>query len=130
MSRTINTVLYGVKTHIFLEGEIDMDNVKRLLDEELKSRIKRLEDLAPGSEEETAAVKNIAVLYDARNADDKKDQKVDRVLKYVFEGVTFVGGLLAYNHWFKVGLQFEKDGTFTTKTVQSLIKLFKPFGKR
>lgn len=106
-----------------------MDDVKKLLDKELKSRIEGLEGLTPGSEEESAAVKNIAVLYDARNADNKKDQKVDRVLKYVFEGVTFVGGLLAYNHWFKVGLQFEKDGTFTTKTVQGLTKLFKPFGK-
>lgn len=107
-----------------------MDNVKKLLDEKLKIRIEELDDLTPGSEEETAAVRNIATLYEARNADNKKEQKIDRILKYAFEGVTFVGGLLAYNHWYKMGLTFEKEGTFTTKTVQGLTKHFRPFGKK
>lgn len=107
-----------------------MDDVKRLLDEAVKTRIEGLDALAPGSDEETQAVKNIATLYEVRNADNKKEQKVDRVLKYVFEGATFIGGLLAYNHWYKLGLLFEKEGTFTTKTVQNLTKLFKPFNKK
>lgn len=107
-----------------------MDDVKRLLDEAVKSRIEGLDALTPGSDEETQAVRNIATLCEARSTDNKKEQVVDRILKYTFEGVTFVCGLLAYNRWFKLGLQFEKDGTFTTKTVSNLTRLFKPFGKK
>lgn len=107
-----------------------MDDVKKMLDEAVKVRIEELEGLDPGSEEETQAVKNIAVLCEARNADNEKEQRIDRILKYTLEGITFVCGLLAYNHWYRMGLMFEKEGTFTTKTVQNLTKLFKPLNKK
>lgn len=107
-----------------------MDDVRKMLDEAVKTRIEGLETLDQGSDEETQAVKNIAVLCEARNADNEKSQKIDRILKYAFEGVTFVCGILAYGHWYRMGLMFEKEGTFTSKTVQNLTKLFKPIKKK
>ena len=107
-----------------------MDIVKKKLDEVVISRIDDLENIKTGSEEEAQAIRNIAVLCEARNADSKRERNIDRIIRYAFDGATFVVGLLAYGKWYKMGLEFEKEGTFTTKTVLGLTKLFKPFWKK
>ena len=57
-----------------------MEEINKLMDEEIVSQIKGLKTLQAGSQEQTAAVKNLTALYEARinqekvqlDADDKR----------------------------------------------------------
>lgn len=60
-----------------------MEEINKLMDEEIVSQIKGLKSLQAGSQEQTAAVKNLTALYEARinqekvrlDADDKREKR-------------------------------------------------------
>ena len=60
-----------------------MEEINKLMDEEIVSQIKGLKTLQAGSQEQTAAVKNLTALYEARinqekvqlDADDKRETR-------------------------------------------------------
>lgn len=60
-----------------------MEEINRLMDEEIVSQIKGLKSLQVGSQEQTAAVKNLTALYEARinetkvqlDAEDKREKR-------------------------------------------------------
>ena len=60
-----------------------MEEINKLMDEEIVSQIKGLKTLQAGSQEQTAAVKNLTALYEARinqekvqlDADDKREKR-------------------------------------------------------
>lgn len=60
-----------------------MEDIKKLMDEEIISQIKGLKTIQSGSQEQTAAVKNLTALYEARineekirlDADDKREKR-------------------------------------------------------
>lgn len=60
-----------------------MEEINKLMDEEIISQIKGLKSLQAGSQEQTAAVKNLTALYEARvnetkvqlDADDKREKR-------------------------------------------------------
>lgn len=60
-----------------------MEEINRLMDEEIVSQIKGLRTLQAGSQEQTAAVKNLTALYEARvnetkvqlDAEDKREKR-------------------------------------------------------
>lgn len=60
-----------------------MEEINKLMDEEIVGQIKGLKSLQAGSQEQTAAIKNLTALYEARinqekvqvDADDKREKR-------------------------------------------------------
>lgn len=105
--------------------------LKELIEDELISDLKCLEQLSPSDERYTMAIDNIVKLYSMIPQDDKiekdrKDQKIDRMVKYGLETANIVLPLIFYGVWMKRGLRFEENGTFTSTTFRGLFQKFKP----
>lgn len=129
-----------------------MEEINKLMDEEIKSQIKSLRALEQGSDKQTAAVKNLTALYEARSNDDKirldaedkrearaftrdelllkqaeqEDRKIDRWLHAGIALVEIGLPLVCYGHWFRDGLKFEETGSITSSMMRNLINKFRP----
>ena len=129
-----------------------MEEINRLMDEEIKSQIKSLRALGSGSNEQSTAVKNLTALYEARinedkillDAEDKRearafardelllkkaeqeDRKIDRWLHAGIALVEIGLPLVCYGHWFRDGLKFEETGSITSSMMRNLINKFRP----
>ena len=62
-----------------------MDEIKRMLNEEIKTRINDLSGMPTGSSERKETVDEIAKLCGLVNGDDKREQRIDRFIKYALE---------------------------------------------
>lgn len=125
------------------------DEIKVLLEKEIKSEIKNLSDLKLGSEEHTAAIENLAKLYrlkieetknekelsdafDARKQEYRlkreqlSEQVKDRYFKIGIEAAGLILPLVFYASWMKKGFKFEETGTFTSTTFRGLFNRFRP----
>jgi len=126
-----------------------MEEIKSLLEEEIKSEIQDLSNLQLGSKEKSAAIEDLAKLYKLNldhtkaqwdlnekydNRDDevqlKKDQLAEQVKDRYFRlGVEAAGiilPLIFYAVWMKRGFKFEENGTFTSTTFRGLFNRFRP----
>lgn len=112
-----------------------MDEIKGLLDEEIKERITTVSELPQGSQESKNAVEELETLHKLRmeemrveaeckaKEDDltlKKKQHKTQIwttVATVAVGVaTTVAYIIADNVWFNRGLKFEETGTFCSQT--------------
>lgn len=123
-----------------------------LLEEEIKTEIKRLAALDSGSQEHTTAVDSLTKLYKLKLEEDKnamehgekienrksdtdfKYAQMDEAVKdrYVRIGIAaaeLILPLVFYGIWMRRGFKFEKDGTFTSTTFRGLFSRFKPTKK-
>lgn len=126
------------------------EEIKELLDEEIKSRIENLEIVSPGTDEDNDAVSNLNTLYKLRleekkidaDVDDKnarrvqeneknerefdlKEQQADEekkqtIVKLVLGTCEIVVPLIFSAHWLKRGFKFEEDGILTSTTMRGL----------
>ncbi len=133
----------------FNERGNNMEEIKSLLEEEIKSEIQDLSNLQLGSKEKSAAIEDLAKLYKLNldhtkaqwdlnekydNRDDevqlKKDQLAEQVKDRYFRlGVEAAGiilPLIFYAVWMKRGFKFEENGTFTSTTFRGLFNRFRP----
>ena len=111
-----------------------MDEIKGMLDEEIKSEIENLNDIDIGSEEHTAAVDNLTKLYKLRieenrnlsDADEKQKQlKEDKKAQWLRLGVEVVGIIVSVafsSHWMRKGYEFETNQTYTSTTFRDCRK--------
>ena len=114
---------------------------KDLLDEEIRQEIDELSNLEIGSDKYTAAVESLAKLYKLRidemkNDNDKEDEKCriqeeikDRFFKFGIAAAEIVLPLIFYGIWMRRGLEFEKNGTFTSQVFRGLFSRFRPTKK-
>ena len=114
------------------------DDIRTLLDEVIKSEIKNLNTLTPGSLEHEKAAEDIAKLYKLRideaklDSDEceKRDQKSERAIdRYIKLGVEIAGIILPlvfYGNWMRAGFEFESKGAFTSTTFMGLFRHFRP----
>lgn len=126
------------------------EEIKELLDEEIKSRIENLGTASPGTDEDNDAVSNLNTLYKLRleekkidaDVDDKnarrvqeneknerefdlKEQQADEekkqtIVKLVLGTCEIVVPLIFSAHWLKRGFKFEEDGILTSTTMRGL----------
>ena len=126
------------------------EEIKELLDEEIKSRIDILATFSPGTYEDYVVVSNLNTLYKLRleeknidaDVDDKnarrvqeneknerefdlKEQQADEekkqtIVKLVFGTCEIVIPLIFSAHWLKRGFKFEEDGILTSTTMRGL----------
>lgn len=125
---------------------------RSLLEEEIKSQIKRLSSLDAGSQEHTTAVESLTKLYKLKLEEDKNaiehlektesrendeyfkaaqlDEAVkDRYFRLGIAAAELVLPLMFYGIWMRRGFKFEQDGTFTSQTFRGLFSRFRPTKK-
>ena len=125
------------------------EEIKELLEEEIKSEIENLSSLEAGSQQHSAAVENLAKLYKLKIEEDKTsmdyyekeenrnteidlkrnqmDEAVkDRYFRLGIAAAELILPLMFYGIWMNRGFKFEKDGTYTSQTFRSLFSRFKP----
>lgn len=126
-----------------------MDEIKEMLDEEIKEEIENLSNFELGSNEASDAVDNLVELYklkldqmkmekefyeqtDARESEEEfkniqiQEQRIDRYVKIGLETAGIVLPMIFYASWMKKGFKFEETGTFTSNTFRGLFQKFKP----
>lgn len=126
-----------------------MDEAKELLNKEIETEIRNLSVLEDGSEEKTRAVDQLNKLYRLRIDESKVETEYEMGKKklasdeYValeekmsrrwtdwvrlgIEGLSVVVPVVFYGIWMRRGFEFEREGTYTSKTFQGLTKFFKP----
>lgn len=138
---------------LFIERGIRMDEeIRDLLGEEIKTEIRDLSTLEPGSKEKSTAIDDLAKLYrlrieetknewdfnekyDTRESDNilKKDQLEeqikDRYFRLGLEAAGIILPMIFYAAWMKRGFRFEETGTYTSTTFRGLFNRFKPTNK-
>ena len=128
------------------------EEIRKLLEEEIKREIRDLSTLEPGSKEKSTAIEDLAKLYrlrieETRNEWDfnekyesrdsdiqfKKDQLEeqvkDRYFRFGVEAAGIILPLIFYAIWMKRGFKFEETGTYTSTTFRGLFNRFKPTKK-
>ena len=126
-----------------------VNEIKELLEGEIKSEIENLSYLTYGTDEHTVAVDNLSKLYklkieEARNErelaesertreiemqlrrEQTEEQVKDRYIKLCMDAAGIVLPLLFYASWMKKGFKFEETGTFTSTTFRGLFSRFRP----
>jgi hypothetical protein len=129
-----------------------IEDIRDLLEEEIKTEIRNLSTLEAGSKEKSTAIEDLAKLYrlrieetrnewdfnekyESRNGDMrlKKDQLEEQVKDRYFrlgvEAASIILPLIFYAAWMKRGFRFEETGTYTSTTFRNLFNRFKPTKK-
>ena len=120
------------------------EEIRDLLEEEIKTEIRNLSTLEAGSKEKSKAIEDLAKLYrlrieETRNdwefsdiqfkKDQLREQVKDRYFRLGVEAVSIILPLMFYATWMKRGFRFEETGTFTSTTFRGLFNRFKPTKK-
>lgn len=128
------------------------EEIRDLLGEVIKTEIRNLSTLEPGSKEKSTAIEDLAKLYrlrieETRNEWDfnekyesrysdmqfKKnqleEQVKDRYFRLGVEAAGIILPLIFYGIWMRKGFKFEETGTFTSTTFRSLFNRFRPTKK-
>jgi len=123
--------------------------IEDLLREEIENQIEELSTLQSGSEEKLRATKGLTELYKLKIDEDKAcndaedkvksrirdagmneiqhmEQKKERYTKIGIAAAELIIPLIFYGVWMNKGLQFEKEGTFTSTTFRGLFNRFRP----
>lgn len=125
------------------------EEIRDLLGEEIKTEIRNLSTLEPGSKEKSTAIDDLAKLYrlrieetkneldfkekyDARESDKQfkkaqlEEQVKDRYFRLGVEAAGIILPLIFYGIWMRKGFKFEETGTFTSTTFRGLFNRFRP----
>jgi len=128
------------------------EEIKDLLGEEIKTEIRNLSTLEPGSKEKSTAIEDLAKLYKLRieetknewdfnekyesrdsdiqfKKDQLEEQVKDRYFRFGVEAAGIILPLIFYAIWMKRGFKFEETGTYTSTTFRGLFNRFKPTKK-
>jgi len=124
------------------------EEIKDLLAEEIKTEIRNLSTLEPGSKEKSTAIDNLVKLYKLRIEETKnewdfnekynahesdkqfkkaqlEEQVKDRYFRLGVEAAGIILPLIFYGIWMHRGFKFEETGTFTSTTFRGLFNRFR-----
>ena len=121
------------------------NEIREMLEEEIKDKIRELPKLQAGSKEQTEAITNLATLYKLKIDDekvqleieeklnnerlrleDRAERNKDRYIKLGIEATGIVLPLIFYAIWMRRGFKFEEHGTYTSTTFRGLFNRFRP----
>jgi len=129
------------------------EEIRKLLEEEIKTEIRNLSTLEPGSKEKSTAIEDLAKLYrlrieetrnewdfnekyESRDSDMQfkknqlEEQVKDRYFRLGVEVASIILPLIFYGIWMRKGFKFEETGTFTSTTFRGLFNRFRPTKSR
>lgn len=125
---------------------------RRLLEEEIKSKMEYLNTLNPESQEYTTVLINLSKLYNLKLEEDKivydcvdkirkceneknfkqaqqRDAVIDRYVRIAIAGIELLVPLIFYNVWMNKGFKFEEKGYINSYTFRNLFSRIKPTKK-
>ena len=114
------------------------DEIKQKLDKEIEREIEEMELALPTNEGYGAATERLEKLYKLKIESEKAehevrttnqqlaDTKKDRWIKLAVDAAGILLPLGFYGIWMRRGLEYEKDGSFTSATFRGLISRFRP----
>ena len=128
------------------------EEIRDLLGEVIKTEIRNLSTLEPGSKEKSTAIEDLAKLYklrieetrnewdfnekyESRDSDMQfkknqlEEQVKDRYFRLGVEAAGIILPLIFYGIWMRKGFKFEETGTFTSTTFRGLFNRFRPTKK-
>ena len=128
------------------------EEIRDLLGEVIKTEIRNLSTLEPGSKEKSTAIEDLAKLYRLRIEETKnewdfsekyesrdsdmqfkknqlEEQVKDRYFRLGVEAAGIILPLIFYGIWMRKGFKFEETGTFTSTTFRGLFNRFRPTKK-
>lgn len=128
------------------------EEIRDLLGEVIKTEIRNLSTLEPGSKEKSTAIEDLAKLYRLRIEETKnewdfnekyesrdsdmqfkknqlEEQVKDRYFRLGVEAAGIILPLIFYAVWMKRGFKFEETGTYTSTTFRGLFNRFRPTKK-
>lgn len=128
------------------------ENMKDLLNEEIKTQIRSLSEFEIGSQEMGAAIDDLVKLYkldleerrvenDAKEKEKNREiediskkvqaeaQRVDRFINVGIAAAEIILPLIFYGVWMRRGFKFEENGTYTSTTFRNLFNRFRPTKK-
>ena len=128
------------------------EEIRDLLGEVIKTEIRNLSTLEPGSKEKSTAIEDLAKLYrlrieetrnewdfnekyESRDSDMQfkknqlEEQVKDRYFRLGIEAAGIILPLIFYGIWMRKGFKFEETGTFTSTTFRGLFNRFRPTKK-
>lgn len=106
-----------------------MDKCREMLEQTIEKKLEVIsENDADMSEKD---YDNFFKLYDIKLAEDKnqsekKDKKVERILKTGLDVMGIVVPVAFYSLWMNKGFKFEETGSYSSTTFRNLIGNFKP----
>lgn len=116
-----------------------MDQANELLTKQLTEEIRKLSTMEDGSDEKTATVNGINQMYRLKMENEKmeaeiKAQEAERednnrhkTIDHILNGVKIGGGFILFGAAYIAGLNFEKEGTITSKFFRDLTGKINPF---
>lgn len=125
------------------------NDIKEMLDEEIRAEIGSLASMQSGTEEHSSAVDSLVKLYKLKLDDEKatmehldkvemrerednckdeqlKESNKERYVKVGIAAAELVLPLVFYGVWMKRGFKFEENGTYTSSTFRGLFSRFRP----
>lgn len=132
------------------------EQIRKALADQILASLTNLGNLDPGSAEYERAVDSVSKLYhlglddikcdveydeiiyqreaaekkeeseNVKSAKDETKNRIETIVKYSLEGIGIILPIVFYNSWMRKGLEFEKDGTYTSVTFKNLFNRFKP----
>lgn len=125
------------------------EEIRVLLEEEIKTEIENLSSLSAGSEQHSKAVENLAKLYKLKLEEDRtaiehmekienrendnefkiaqmEEAVKDRYIRIGIAAAELILPLMFYAVWMRKGFKFEENGTYTSTTFRGLFSRFKP----
>jgi len=110
------------------------EEIKHLLENEIKTEIQNLSTMEPGSKEKSTAIDDLTKLYrlrieETRSERDFNEKVKDRYFRLGVEAAGIILPLIFYGIWMRKGFKFEETGTFTSTTFRGLFNRFRPTKK-
>lgn len=128
------------------------EEIKIMLEEEIKNEIENLSSLEAGSEKHSTAVESLTKLYRLKLDEDKSSMESiektenrendakfrctqleesvkDRYVRIGIAAAELILPLMFYAVWMRRGFKFEENGTYTSTTFRGLFNRFKPTKK-
>lgn len=114
------------------------DEIRNLLNEEIKQQIQDLSSLEAGSDKKSKATEDVVKLCKLAVEEEKTEQNLceqqkqlneqtkDRYVKIGIAAAEIILPLIFYACWIRKGLKFEETGSFTSATFKGLINRFRP----
>lgn len=106
-----------------------MNDIKLRVEDEINHALDKLNEFDPTTQEYETICKNLEQLCQTKNTlnfyPEDNTQNKDKIIEYSFKAAELLVPIMFYGAWMRRGLEFEKNGSFTSTTFKNFINKFK-----
>lgn len=107
--------------------------IDQMLNERIATEFSNLASLEDGSQEKSSAVTDLSKLYELHleevkieQAKQAKWQPVIEIGKVAVPAIVSIIGLASYGRWYRVGLDYEREGVIGSTFVRGIVSKIVP----